>query len=117
MIGATARYVLAEAVPTAEAGFPFSTLIANIFGSFVLGVFVIAGADVVASKRLLGPFFAVGLIGSFTTFSAFAVESVVLVDRDEHLLAVAYVATSLAFGLAAAWCGMGAARRFGQARR
>ena len=111
IIGATARYALAQAVPTPDNGFPIATLITNVVGSFLLGFLAVVSVDRFASKRYLRPFFAVGVIGSFTTFSTFAVENVVLVDRGELLVVVIYAPTMLLMGIAAARLGIEAARR------
>ena len=111
VIGATARYALAQAVPTPDNGFPIATLATNVVGSFLLGFVAVVSVDLLAPMRYFRPFFAVGVIGSFTTFSTFAVENVVLVDRGEVLVAAIYVPTMLVTGIAAARLGIEAARR------
>ena len=112
VVGATARYALSEAVPVPDNGFPTATLVTNIFGSFLLGLFAGVSADVSARMHHLRPFFAVGVIGSFTTFSTFAVENVVLVDRGDVLVAMLYVVATLVAGLGAARLGIDVVRRF-----
>lgn len=111
VIGATARFALTEAMPVSDGGFPVATLSANVVGSFLLGLIAVASVELWAPMRYLRPFLAVGLIGSFTTFSAFAVEGVLLVDGGDLLVAAIYVPTMLAAGLCAARVGIGVGRR------
>lgn len=115
VIGATARFALSSAVPTPEDGYPIATLATNVIGSFLLGFVAVISAGRVATTGYFRAFFMVGLIGSFTTFSAFAMENVELVDRGEVLVAAVYVPTMLASGLAAARLGIAAARRVADA--
>jgi len=117
VIGAMARYGVSQAVPLPDSGFPLATLLINLLGSYMLGVLVIVGAGRGASTRFLRPFLAVGVIGSFTTFSAFAVENVVLVDRGDVLIAATYVPVTLVGGLAAARLGIETARRLSAPER
>ena len=117
VIGAIARFGLAEAIPTPDNGFPLATLLANLLGSFLLGFVAIVSVDRFALVRYFRLFFAVGLIGSFTTFSTFAVENVLLVDRGDVFVAAIYVPTMLLGGLAAARLGIEAARRLGPSER
>jgi len=110
VIGAAARYAVAEIVPVADDGFPTATFVVNVVGCFLLGFVVVLSVDRLPPSRYLRPFVATGIMGAFTTFSTFAVETVLLVDRDRAALAVTYVASTLATGLVAAWLGVVAAR-------
>jgi len=110
VIGASARYGLARAIPTHADGFPTATFVANVVGSFLLGLVVVLSVERLAPRRYLRPFVAIGALGSFTTFSTFAVENVRLVDDGAIAVAVVYVVATLAAGLAAAWVGITAAR-------
>jgi fluoride exporter len=96
-----ARFLLDGAVGARlGAGFPFGTLAVNLSGAFVLGV--LAGLALAAGpQRLLGT----GLIGAFTTFSTWALETHRLAEDGELGRAGANVAVSLACGVAAAWLG------------
>jgi CrcB protein len=100
--GTAARIAIAEAL--GFQAFPWATLLANVAGSAVLGYLVVrlihhAGTTGVA-------FVGVGVLGSFTTFSAFIAEADLLAAADT----AAYVIVSLAAGLVAARLGMAAAR-------
>ncbi|MGB9185330.1 MAG: fluoride efflux transporter CrcB [Solirubrobacteraceae bacterium] len=100
-VGAIARFVLDGAL-TARFGraFPFGTLAVNLSGAFALGVVVGAALDQDA-YRLIGT----GLIGAFTTFSTWALESHRLGEDGELRLGVLNFAVSLVLGVAAAWAG------------
>jgi CrcB protein len=83
---------------------PFATVAINIIGSFALG-YLAARLWPTAPDWLragLGP----GLLGSFTTFSAFAVSVVSLIEAGEWMSALAYLAVTILGGLIAAWAGL-----------
>jgi CrcB protein len=104
-LGAIARFVLDGAVSGRLRGdFPYGTLSVNLSGAFLLGA--LAGAAVSSQvNRLVG----VGLIGAFTTFSTWALESQRLAEDGRIGLGAANFVVSLLLGLGAAWAG----RRFG----
>ena len=96
-IGAMSRYGLASAVGRLwPMGFPLATLLINIIGSCAMGVFVGLMArflpDWQEDARL---FVAVGLLGGFTTFSSFSLDTIVLIERGALLQAGAYVLLSV----------------------
>ena len=93
--------------------FPWGTFAVNVLGCAIAGFLVGLGEHfeyLTASMRLL---LFTGFLGGFTTFSAFGVETIALVERGEWALAGAYVLSSVALGLVALWLalklgGMGA---------
>jgi len=104
MLGTGLRLGVDLAVPHTDETFPVSTLLINAIGAFALGVLV---SRVWPGARPwvragLGP----GLLGSFTTFSAFAVSLVSLADSDQWMLAAGYLLATLACGFGAAWAGL-----------
>ena len=109
-IGATLRWALGLALlrglgPTA---FPLPVLTANVAGSLAMGAFV-----VVAGQRGWGnvtPFVTTGLLGGFTTFSAFSLETVTLIERGQIGPAALYVILSVALSVGALWLGVAAMR-------
>lgn len=107
-IGAPLRYALELFVRSRHHGaFPWGTFVVNVAGSFVLGV--VAGlVDSVSAPGWLMPLVGVGLCGSFTTFSAFGLETVRLLEAGAWRTAVAYSLGSLVVGLAAVATGLGA---------
>jgi fluoride exporter len=110
-IGALGRWALAEALPTSPGAWPWATLLVNLAGCFLLGVLlgVLAGRS--PEPAWVRPFLAVGVLGGYTTYSAFAVEVVDLVDDGAVARAAAYVLLSVAGGVAAVAAGALAARR------
>ncbi len=99
--GALARFALDGAVSGwAGREFPYGTLSVNLLGAFVLGVLVGAALDK-SAYQLVGT----GLIGAFTTFSTWALESHRLAEEGELRLGVVNFVISLILGLAATWAG------------
>lgn len=100
--GAMGRYaVVAYLFPVASNRFPTGTLAANVAGSFLLGVCYV----LIVEKGLLGPQWRLvimtGFLGAFTTFSAFALETIELWHFGHGSMAVAYTLLSLLGSLAA----------------
>lgn len=110
-LGVGLRY-LVDAAVTARAGdgFPWSTLVVNTTGAFALGVLVMVLARNGVGSDLLRPAIGIGLLGGFTTFSAFALEVVTLAQEGMLTRAVLYVASSNALGIGAAIAGLGVGR-------
>jgi CrcB protein len=115
LLGSALRLALDSVIPHADDAFPVSTLVVNTVGSFVLGLLVArlwpSASDWV--KAMLGA----GLLGSFTTYSAFAVSLVALSFRGEWMAAVLYLFATLALGLGAAVLGLRLGGRTASARR
>ena len=107
--GTAMRIGLDALIPHSDAQFPWSTLIINIVGSFVLGLLVarLWPAAPAWLRALLGA----GLLGSFTTFSAFAVSLVTITRAGDPLVALAYLLASVAAGIGAAALGLRTGRR------
>ena len=93
-IGASARFLLGAAILRAVGhGFPVAILSANVIGSFLMGVFVVGAAH--KGLTHLSPFVMTGLLGGFTTFSAFSLEAVTLFERGQMGQAALYVTLSV----------------------
>ncbi len=110
-LGAPARYALAQVVHAAENTFPWATFWTNVSGSFALGFLLVLLVDRFPPSRYLQPFFATGFLGAFTTFSALAVETDLLIKDGHASIGIVYALTSLVAGLAAVWAGMVLARQ------
>lgn len=95
-IGAVLRYGTGMlAVRLAGSGFPWGTLTVNLLGSFLMGMaFAILGP-----RAPGGLFLMTGVLGGFTTFSAFSLETVALIERGAPGLAAAYVLASVTGGV------------------
>jgi CrcB protein len=100
-IGSLARYGVAVALPHGRSELPLSTLLVNVVGCVLLGVLVGGWPD----AKWLRPFLGTGVLGGFTTFSAFALETDRLVDRAP-VVGMVYVALSLLLGLSGAALGL-----------
>lgn len=83
-------------------GFPVGTMAVNVAGCFAIGLAVAALDGVGLTARL---FFVTGLLGGFTTFSAFSLDALTLWQRGEAGTAILYVGLSVILSLAAAWGG------------
>jgi CrcB protein len=105
-LGSAARYGLGLAWPTPEHGFPWATFVINVVGCLAIGV--LYGVDRRPAVRL---FAGTGVLGGFTTFSAYAVQADGLWRADRPEIAIAYVAGTVAAALAAAWLGATLIRR------
>ena len=110
--GALLRYGLGGLIHSRipDSTFPWGTLVVNLVGCFVIGGLWVMGYE----KSLLGPemrlMLMVGLLGAFTTFSTFGLETMHLVAAGRWPAAVANVAASVALGLLGVWLGMTLAR-------
>lgn len=110
VVGGVARAGVLLALPTPSGGFPWSTLLVNVSGSLALGFLLVVLVERFARRRLARAVLGTGVIGAYTTFSTFMVESLQLVRGDALVTAAGYLALSLAGGLGATILGMVAAR-------
>jgi CrcB protein len=111
MLGATARFKLAEALPTAAGHFPWATFWTNLSGSFVLGFLLIVLLERFPPTRYLRPFLATGILGAYTTMSTFPVETALLFKDGHAATGVLYALSSIVAGVSLAYAGIVAARR------
>lgn len=106
-IGAALRYHLGKtALRLFGSGWPWGTLGANVIGGMVMGLFVgwlAARAQGGENVRL---FFAVGILGGFTTFSSFSLEAILMIERGEILSALAYILVSVIASIGALALGL-----------
>jgi fluoride exporter len=109
--GACARYAATLIWPTTPDAFPWTTFGVNVVGCTVIGVFMVLITDLWTPHRLVRPFFGTGVLGGFTTFSAYAVDIQRLVSEDRARTAVAYLGLTPAAALAAVWCAAWLTRR------
>lgn len=106
-VGAAGRYSVGVAVSSwLGHGFPFATMIVNVVGSLVLGAVIELSALVWSPSMELRGMIVIGLLGAFTTFSAFSLDVVTLISRNEILSAVIYVGVSVIASVGALWVGM-----------
>ena len=99
-IGAVARYLVSLGTGRLlGAGFPWGTLAVNVIGSFLMGLFVVVLAQKGGIR--MAPFLMTGVLGGFTTFSAFSLDAVVLFERGNLGQAAGYVMASVGLSLGA----------------
>ena len=110
MLGASARYAAARAWPTPDDGMPWTTLGVNVAGCLLIGMLMVLVVEVGGAHPLLRPFAGVGVLGGFTTFSTYAVDTVSLLDAGRPLVALGYWAGTLLVALAAVLVGVVVAR-------
>ncbi len=114
-LGAALRYQSGRGLtawlgPQTITAFPWATLAVNVVGSLLMGLLfgwlTKQTGDTDPWRLMLG----VGLLGGFTTFSAFSLEMMVLIERGQPLLALTYAAVSVMAGLTALYVGLIAMR-------
>ncbi len=108
-IGASGRYLTGvAAIRLMGPGFPWGTLAVNVLGSFAMGVLVVLLGHLGANR--LAPLLMTGVLGGFTTFSAFSLDAMTIWERGQQGLAATYVAASVGLSLAAIVAGLWMAR-------
>jgi fluoride exporter len=104
--GAALRFWLARILPVSAAGWPWPTFAANVAGGLAMGVLAAwtmrAGVAGEPLRLLLG----VGLLGGFTTFSAFSLEMAQMAERGQAALALSYAGASVGIALLAVFAGL-----------
>lgn len=106
VLGSAARAGIGELMSHPADGFPASVLAVNLIGSFLLGYLVSRWERTAPDRRWSVQFWGIGLLGSFTTFSTFSVDLIMLVDAARVGPAVIYLMASLVGGLASALLGL-----------
>lgn len=109
-LGSLARYALTLAWPGRV--FPFATLSINLAGSFLMGFLLVLCSERLVLEPALRAGLLAGFLGGFTTFSAFSMENLLLLEKGQFLLVSLYVLASVGGGLLAAWGGTALARQF-----
>lgn len=110
MLGATARFELAEALPTEAGHFPWATFWTNLSGSLLLGFLLVVLVERFRPSRYLRPFLATGILGAYTTMSTYLVETAVLFKDGHAATALLYGVGSLVLGVVLAYAGIVAGR-------
>ena len=105
-VGALARWSVAEALPHDSGSFPWDTLLTNVLGCFLIGVLMVLVVERLPDHPLVRPFLGTGILGGFTTFSTYAVDTRALLGADRVIVAAAYLAGTVVLGLLAVLAGL-----------
>lgn len=109
--GAVFRYLVAMSVMRfLGPGFPWGTLVVNVVGSFLIGVLIELGALKWNLSQEWLAFLVIGVLGGFTTFSAFSLDAVSLYQHGQTGAAAAYVVGSVVLAIGALFGGLALAR-------
>ncbi len=105
-IGAGLRFGLNMLLkPEVNTVFPIHTFLINVTGCLFIGIALAFFLKPTTPNQLLLTFVTTGILGGFTTFSAFAAESIQLFEARKGFIAITYIVSSNLFGLVAAWLG------------
>lgn len=111
-IGGVARYSLGRLISAiVGTALPFATLGVNVLGGLLMGIAAIFLSRENANTDFIRNFIMIGLLGGFTTFSAFSLESVSLFENGNYLGLFAYIALSVFLSIGAVFIGMAIGRQ------
>jgi CrcB protein len=112
-IGSALRYLfMIKIAPLFGINFPYGTMLINIIGSCLIGLLIGYMAKTIPHSNEFRAFAAVGILGGFTTFSAFSLDVVTMFERGEMMNAGLYIAASVVVSLLALFAGLHAVRTF-----
>lgn len=111
-IGAAGRYLLGKIMfRLMGPGFPWGTLVANVLGGLVMGLFIGWLTFKVSGGQNLRLFIGVGVLGGFTTFSSFSLESLRMIENKAYAMAAGYMSASVVLSILAVFIGLMMARK------
>lgn len=114
-VGAASRYLVGiGAAKLLGYEFPWGTLIVNVVGCFLMGLLIELGALKFSMSSEMRTFLATGVLGGFTTFSAFALDFAFLYERKEHLASWAYLGASVILSVLALFAALALVRSWVQ---
>jgi len=111
-MGASLRYGAVAAMGRMYPGFPWGTVLVNVAGSLVMGLMAVVLMErFPGAFARLGPLVMTGILGGFTTFSAFSLDVLFLIERGRPGAAAGYVLLSVCLSIGALWVGLKLARQ------
>ena len=112
-VGSLARYFVASTVQSAAwPGFPWGIFVVNVTGGLIMGIVTALGALKLSYTPEIRAFLTVGILGGYTTFSTFSLDSALLIERGAFTAAAAYVVGSAVLSILALFAGMWLVRAF-----
>ena len=106
-IGALIRYFVAGAIQSAAwPGYPWGIFVVNITGGFVMGLIVELSALKISLTPEMRAFLTTGILGGYTTFSTFSLDSALLIERGQYGTAAIYVVGSTLLSILALFAGL-----------
>lgn len=106
-IGSLLRFWMSDWVHSfAGRGFPYGTLTVNVLGCLAMGVLFVLLTERFSDNAVLRAGILIGVLGGFTTFSSFSIETFNLIEQGAHLKALTNMALSLALCVGATWIGV-----------
>ncbi len=111
-LGSVMRYgIVAWSGRALGHGFPWGTMIVNVVGSFVMGLAAVAMMErFPGSWGRFGPLVMTGVLGGFTTFSAYSLDALFLIERGRNAAAAGYIGASVVLSIGGLWVGLTLAR-------
>jgi len=110
-LGALLRYGVASAIQSAAwPGYPWGIFVVNITGGLAMGLIVELSALKLQMSAEMRAFLTTGILGGYTTFSTFSLDSVLLIERGQYVSAATYVIGSTVLSILAVFAGMWAVR-------
>jgi fluoride exporter len=105
-IGSLLRYFVSSFVQAGAGSFPYGILAVNVLGGLAIGIIVELGALRLSYSPELRAFLITGLLGGFTTFSAFSLDTALLIERGDWGSAALYILASVVFSVGALFFGL-----------
>ncbi len=119
VLGSLARHGVASLQPSSGSGggWPWAILAVNVSGCLLIGVLMAVLLDLTAPHRLLRPFLGIGVLGGYTTFSTYAVDTQRLLADGRPVTALTYFLVTPVLALLAVWLGTAATQALRRRRR
>lgn len=111
VLGAETRYLASRLWTDPPGSFPYTTFGVNVLGCYLIGVLLVVVSDLRTVNRLVRPFLATGVLGGFTTFSTYAVDSQRLIATGHPSTALVNIVATMAGALGAVTIGARGTRR------
>lgn len=113
-VGALLRYSLQVAIPATTDKLPVAILLANVLGSLAMGILFVLIQEKTLLAEWLRPLLMVGLLGAFTTFSTFSLDTIRLLEAGQFAVAVTNILLSVVLSVGAAYIGITITRLLSQ---